>query len=101
VRAANVLFSGLDQAAVAAFATASATWLARLVAERAVEGLALVGPAPNPIERIKDRWRWHLLVKAEPRAPLARLLRFFLERVPVPPVHDLRVVVDRDPVQLL
>ncbi|MCU0636828.1 MAG: primosomal protein N', partial [Gemmatimonadaceae bacterium] len=101
VRVANVLVSGLDQQAVADCALASAQWLAQLLAARAVEGLTLVGPAPAPIERIKDRWRWHLLVKAEERAPLARVLRYFMERVPVPAVHDLRVVVDRDPVQLL
>ncbi|MCU0646998.1 MAG: primosomal protein N' [Gemmatimonadaceae bacterium] len=101
VRVANVLVSGLEQRAVAACAASVSTWLAELIAARRVEGLTLVGPAPSPIEKIKDRWRWHLLVKADAKAPMARVLRYFLERVPVPAAHDLRVVVDRDPVQLL
>jgi primosomal protein N' (replication factor Y) (superfamily II helicase) len=101
VRVANVLVSGLDQQAVAACAQFVATWMAQLIDARNVAGLTLVGPAPSPIERIKDRWRWHLLVKADAGAPLARVLRYCLEHVPVPKHFDLRVVVDRDPVQLL
>ena len=101
VRVANLLFSGLDQAAVAQCALQVTEWLTELLNTRRIEGLSLVGPAPAPIAKIKDRWRWHLLVKAEPRAPLARVMRYCLERAPIPAHHDLRLIVDRDPVQLL
>jgi primosomal protein N' (replication factor Y) (superfamily II helicase) len=101
VRVANLLVSGLDQGAVAQCAQEVSAWIAQLIDRRDVRGLTLVGPAPSPIEKIKDRWRWHLLVKADAGAPLARVLRYTLEQAPVPTQHDLRVVVDRDPVQLL
>ena len=39
-----------------------------------------VGPAPCAIERIKKRWRWHLLLKSEHPAALTRVARYFLER---------------------
>jgi primosomal protein N' (replication factor Y) len=61
----------------------------------------VIGPAPCPVERIKNRWRWHLLVKAENPAALTRLGRYFLERFPVPKSFGLRVTLDRDPVALL
>jgi len=55
----------------------------------------VLGPAPCPIERLKGRWRWHVLVKAsEPRA-LGRVVRAWGARA------RAVVVVDRDPVTLL
>jgi primosomal protein N' (replication factor Y) len=55
----------------------------------------VLGPAPCPIGRLKDRWRWHVLVKsAEPRA-IGRVVRAWGGR------GRGAVVVDRDPVSLL
>jgi len=71
-----------------------ATWLARANSERLGGALTVLGPAPCPIERIKGRWRWHVLVKAvEPRA-IGRVVRALGARA-------RGVVVDRDPVALL
>jgi primosomal protein N' (replication factor Y) (superfamily II helicase) len=61
----------------------------------------LVGPAPCPVDRIKTRWRWHSLLKAERPQDLTRVLRYFAARYDVPNREGLRVVVDRDPVSLL
>ena len=61
----------------------------------------LLGPAPCPIERIKQRWRWHFLLKAEHPAELTRVLRYFAERFPVPKTGGMRLAIDRDPVALL
>jgi primosomal protein N' (replication factor Y) len=58
-----------------------------------------VGPAPSPIERVKTRWRWHILLKSENPGELTRIGRYFMERFPVPAA--LRVTLDRDPVALL
>src|SRR5690348_17986125 len=52
----------------------------------------IVGPAPCPIERIKTRWRWHLLVKSSKPGTLTRVGRYFAERLNVPSRGDLRVV---------
>ena len=46
----------------------------------------MVGPAPCPVERIKKRWRWHLLLKSQQASALTRVGRYFLERFPVPDV---------------
>ena len=93
--------SGTAEAATAEGATAAATWLHGLLRKRPIPGLSIVGPAPCPVERIKNRWRWHVLIKAEHPADLTRLGRYFLERFPLPKNADLRVAFDRDPVALL
>lgn len=101
IRLANVVFSGTTEAATANLATVAATWLHGLLRKRPIAGIAIVGPAPCPVERIKNRWRWHLLIKAQHPADLTRLGRYFLERFPVPKDAELRVTFDRDPVALL
>jgi primosomal protein N' (replication factor Y) len=101
VRLANVVFSGTTEAATASLAASAATWLHALLRKRPMPGISIIGPAPCPVERIKNRWRWHLLIKAEHAAELTRLGRYFLERFPVPKQAELRVTMDRDPVALL
>jgi primosomal protein N' len=53
------------------------------------------------VARIKNRWRWHLLIKSEQPRDLTRLGRYFMERFPVPKDGSSRVTFDRDPVALL
>jgi primosomal protein N' (replication factor Y) (superfamily II helicase) len=73
-----------------------AAWLRRASAERLGGALSVLGPAPCPIERLKGRWRWHVLVKsAEPR-PIGRVVRAWGRMG-----GSRSVVVDRDPVSLL
>ncbi|MBI3791066.1 MAG: primosomal protein N' [Gemmatimonadetes bacterium] len=100
VQLANVLLSGEGQDDVARAAQQAADWLARLLATKKVAGLALVGPAPCPIERVEGRWRWHLLVKATDAPALTRVGRYFAERFK-PDAAGVRVTWDRDPVSLL
>ena len=99
-RIANVIFSGITEDATARLAERGAEWLRRLLARRR-QGMLLVGPAPCPIDRIKNRWRWHLILKAEQAGELTRVGRYFLERFEVPKTAQLRVAFDRDPVALL
>jgi primosomal protein N' (replication factor Y) (superfamily II helicase) len=101
VRLANVVFSGTTEAGTANFATAATAWLHALLRSRPMPGISIIGPAPCPVERIKNRWRWHVLIKAEHPADLTRLGRYFLERYKVPKNAELRVTFDRDPVALL
>jgi primosomal protein N' (replication factor Y) len=100
LRLANVVVSGLDEQAVAKFAIEVADWLTAADL-RFKLGVTLLGPAPCPIERIKSRWRWHIVLKSAAPAPLTRLLRGLMSGVDVPAAHDLRLVADRDPVSLL
>jgi len=72
-----------------------AAWLVRANRERLSSALTVLGPAPCPIERLKGRWRWHVLIKAaEPRA-IGRVVRALGARA-----HGA-VIIDRDPVSLL
>jgi len=100
LRLAHIVVSGLDEPAVAAFSQEVADWLEKANL-RFDLGVTILGPAPCPIERIKTRWRWHVIVKSEGVSPLTRLLRGLMGGVALPTAHDLRLVVDRDPVALL
>lgn len=102
VRLANIVFSAVEEAAAMELAASATEWMSQLLVAGQVEGVALVGPAPCPIERIKNRWRWHLLLKSTQPGSLTRALRFFAERYdPATAAADRRITIDRDPVSLL
>jgi primosomal protein N' (replication factor Y) len=99
-RLANLVFSGPDELRVQEAADGAADWLSGLLQAKAVEGVSLLGPAPCPIDRIRNRWRWHLLLKSGDGVALGRVLRFFAGKFE-PPGGELRLEIDRDPVSLL
>ncbi len=94
----HVVLSGPDQPAVMARATALADWCERTIARTGLPILVL-GPAPCPIERIKERWRAHLILKG-PSDALGRWVRTAAPRVGAGR-GGVRISVDRDPVGLL
>ncbi len=100
LRIANVVVSGLDEIAVADFARHVTEWLVAADARFGL-GVTVLGPAPCPIERIKMRYRWHVILKSGAPAPLTRLLRGLMTGVDVPSAGEMRLVADRDPVSLL
>ncbi|MEO5590622.1 MAG: primosomal protein N', partial [Gemmatimonadaceae bacterium] len=99
LRLANIVFSGTDKEATGDIAVAAADWLQKLLKTQTEGDVSLVGPAPCPIERVKTRWRWHVLLKSANAGELTRVSRYFMEKFRVPPA--LRVTLDRDPVALL
>jgi primosomal protein N' (replication factor Y) len=101
VRLANIVFSGLVEDPTATLAIHAGEWLRELIATRAGDEVTVVGPAPCPIERIKSRWRWHVLLKSAHPGELSRVSRYFMERFEIPNTAQLRVTLDRDPVALL
>ncbi|MCC6318794.1 MAG: primosomal protein N' [Gemmatimonadaceae bacterium] len=100
-RLANVVVSGLDESAVAEAAQGATQWLNRLVRARSLSGLAVVGPAPCPVDRIKERWRWHLLLRSSDGGLLTSVLQYLATRYELPDRHALRLTIDRDPQSLL
>ena len=50
---------------------------------------------------LKDRWRWHFLLKSSRPATLTRVVRYVAEKCPIARIAGMRLVVDRDPVALL
>ncbi|PYO50513.1 MAG: primosomal protein N', partial [Gemmatimonadetes bacterium] len=101
VRLANIVFSGLVEDSTAKLAIHAGEWLRELITTRAGNEVTVVGPAPCPIERIKSRWRWHILLKSDQPGELTRVSRYFMERFEVPSTAQMRVTLDRDPVALL
>lgn len=98
-RLANVVVSGTGETEVAEAAEALADWIEGLLAERSLTRTDLLGPAPCAIDRLRGRWRWHLLLKSDAAGELGAVLRFLARRGPVP--SDMRLEIDRDPENLL
>jgi primosomal protein N' (replication factor Y) (superfamily II helicase) len=93
----NLLVTGTSEPAVGQRAAELSDWCAALVAKYHLP-VTLLGPAPCPLARIKDRWRWHVLLKG-PSEALGRIVRYAATRLTR--AGDVRVVIDRDPVSLL
>lgn len=101
-RLVNVVVSGTEEEATQHATDSAAEWLRGLIAARRLEGVELIGPAPCPIDRIRGRWRWHLLLRSDSARMLGRVGRYFAQRFEPPAGRgDIRVNIDRDPVALL
>jgi primosomal protein N' (replication factor Y) len=101
VRLANIVLSGEDQDATVALALAAGEWIERAISEFGAGAVEMIGPAPCPVERIKQRWRWHVLLRSSRPGPLTKIARRFLTTFEVPSRGELRVTFDRDPVVML
>ncbi|MEJ2481570.1 MAG: primosomal protein N' [Gemmatimonadota bacterium] len=100
LRLANLVVSGRDEKEVESAALALGEWLEGLVSARPeVAGTGLLGPAPCPIDRLRGRWRWHMLIKQAHAGRLGAILRFTATHAPVP--GNVRLEIDRDPENLL
>jgi primosomal protein N' (replication factor Y) len=97
VALANLVASGLDEQSVARRAAELADWCQALVGRHRLD-LEVLGPAPCALARIKDRWRWHVMLRGDGRA-LGRLVRHAARRLPR--ARDVRVIIDRDPSSVL
>jgi primosomal protein N' (replication factor Y) (superfamily II helicase) len=76
-----------------------AAMIAMLLAQAAKpEGTRILGPAPAPIERIKRRYRWQVMVKSRERNELRAALAAIAAYTPR---ENVRVSVDIDPVNML
>jgi primosomal protein N' (replication factor Y) len=100
VRLANLIVSGPVEVRVQEAAERAADWLAGLFRSRNIVEVSLLGPAPCPIDRLRTRWRWHLLLKSPDGNALGRVLSFFARRFRMS-AAELRLEIDRDPVSLM
>ena len=85
-------------------AVAAADWAKHLVnrLRNAAEGEAAVrilGPAPAPISRIRDRFRWHLQVHGPDGDRLRDLVRRAVSGIKTP--DKVAWIIDVDPVEML
>jgi primosomal protein N' (replication factor Y) len=93
----NLLISGPDETEVGRRTAAVADWCIDLVARHELS-ISVLGPAPCPLVRIKDRWRWHVLLKG-PSPELGRVVRYAARRLRRE--GNTRLVIDRDPISML
>ncbi|MFB4392708.1 MULTISPECIES: primosomal protein N' [unclassified Pseudomonas] len=73
----------------------------RLLAEQGAQGIELLGPVPAPMERRAGRFRAQLLIQANARAALHRLISsWLLVLEQMPSGRQVRWSLDVDPVDL-
>jgi len=98
-RMANLLFDGEDEQRV----TAGAERIERVIRGEPAAGLTLLGPAPQPLHRLKGKHRWHLAL----RAPRHATVRGACERALSAWENSkrehpgVRMTLDVDPIDLL
>ncbi len=90
--------SGLSEHAVSEQADMATKLLARLKAELKVR-VEILGPAPSPIYRLRNRFRRQILLKASNRRDLHRLLSLWRQQTDV--ARAVRISVDIDPVDMM
>jgi primosomal protein N' (replication factor Y) len=93
----NVVISSQEERRAGQGAADVADWYQGLVTRHSLP-IEVLGPAPSPLSRIKDRWRWHVLLKG-PSHALGGVVRYGARRLGRR--RGIRIVVDRDPVSLL
>jgi len=91
-----VVVSGPDEAPVARRSMELADWCMAMDARHGLN-LMVLGPAPCPVSRIKERFRYHVLLKGEGNS-LGRIVRALAPRAGG---STVRLAIDRDPVSLL
>jgi primosomal protein N' (replication factor Y) len=92
----NLVVSGPEEPPVARRAMQLADWCAAMDARHGLD-LAVLGPAPCPVSRIKERWRYHVVLKGN-GSSLGRIVRALAPRAGG---STVRLAIDRDPVSLL
>jgi primosomal protein N' (replication factor Y) len=98
-RLAMVRLEGIEVAAVERIATAAAAAIQRADSTGA---LRVLGPAPAPIERIAQRYRWQLMVKAPAWSQLREaLMAMRAELAPRAEAAAVALWFDIDPVHML
>src|SRR5208282_5684500 len=64
--------------------------------------MRVLGPAPAPIERIKRRFRWQVMVKSQSLAAMRTALAAMRAEVtPIADRNEVRLMIDVDPINML
>ncbi|MFH0794818.1 MAG: primosomal protein N', partial [bacterium] len=101
-RLISILFSGASQALTPKLAHRLGDWLKEACRRPEFSKVSIVGPAPSPITRLRDRWRWRLLIRGAERRPARELLLLAREEWEKFPGHSqVQLTLDADPLDLL
>jgi len=101
-RLALVRLSGVPEETVARQAQKLADALRRLVPRHAdlAARLRVLGPAPAGLAKLKNRWRWQILIKSYGRPPLLTAIQYLRQTWSAPPKSKIDLTVDIDPAHL-
>ena len=94
---ANILIHSQHLEEAAAWALKLGKWLN----DGHAEGVRVLGPAAAPIARIKRIYRFHLVLKAEGRQELARVLSSAIAQAEALGIPRRNLVVDVDAINLM
>jgi primosomal protein N' (replication factor Y) len=97
-RLVTLLVDGPDEAAV----ESAATGIADHAREQAgTDEIIVLGPAPQALSRLRDRHRWHVLLKGADGRVLRRVAAAALAWSEQPGHRGVRVIADVDPIEVL
>jgi primosomal protein N' (replication factor Y) (superfamily II helicase) len=97
-RLVTLLVDGPDAGEVERAATGLA---AHARASAANDDIAILGPAPQALSRLRDRHRWHVLLKGTDGRALRRVAGEALAWSDQPGHRKVRVIADVDPIEVL
>jgi len=61
--------------------------------------IAILGPSPAPIEKIRNLWRWHIILKGKNAKALRQTAAVVLEKIK--DVKEVKIDIDVDPINML
>jgi primosomal protein N' (replication factor Y) len=98
-RLVMVRIEGADANLVNKIATQAAAILGRAAQP---SNLRVLGPAPAPIERIKQRYRWQIAIKSQDLKLMRAALATMRQQIAQSAEHaKVRVVIDIDPINMM
>ncbi|GBE03583.1 primosomal protein N' [bacterium BMS3Abin09] len=62
-------------------------------------GIVILGPAPAPVEKIRNLWRWHIILKGKNSKSLRQAASIVLDRIK--DIKELKTDIDVDPINLM
>ncbi|MCF8055665.1 MAG: primosomal protein N' [Desulfocapsa sp.] len=97
LRMVNVRISGSSEVQV----QSTSTKIVELCNACRQKGVEVLGPAPAPIDRVRDRYRWQILLKGPEIKPLHTVCRKIIEEESGLRKGDIRIAIDVDPESMM
>ncbi len=101
LRMVNFKISGSSESQVQAIAGQVAELCRASSSSIETKSVEVLGPAPAPIDRIRDRYRWQVLLKGIHSAPLHEMCRKLLDKQSILTKGDIRIAIDVDPESMM
>jgi len=98
----NVIFTGTHEKTLDLFASETADSIKEQAERKSLSShLSLLGPAPCPLEKLRGRYRRHLILKSKCPEALDELGSYLCQEVSPPRKGQCRLILDRDPSSLM